>query len=84
MAFNDQGQGENRELSGHQLGLAHFAYVTSDLEGIIQRLESAGFNISSDGNHTKYRKNIYFLDPNGYEVEFVQYHTDDSRLRNNY
>ena len=27
LAFNDNGVGENRDLKGHQVGLAHFAYV---------------------------------------------------------
>ena len=84
LAFGDNGVGENRDLAGHQVGLAHFAYVTDDIAGIIQRLTDAGFSIAKDGMDDEYRQNIYFLDPNGYEVEFVQYNTDIPTLRNRY
>lgn len=84
LAFGDNGIGENRDLAGHQLGLAHFAYVTDDIAGVIKRLAEAGFNIAKDGMEDDYRQNIYFLDPNGYEVEFVQYNTDVPNLRNRY
>jgi len=84
LAFGDNGVGENRDLAGHQIGLAHFAYVTDDITGVIQRLAEAGFSIAKDGMEDEYRQNIYFLDPNGYEVEFVQYNTDVPSLRNRY
>ena len=84
LAFGDNGVGENRDLAGHQVGLAHFAYVTDDIAGVIQRLTEAGFSIAKDGMDDEYRQNIYFLDPNGYEVEFVQYNTDVPTLRNRY
>ena len=84
LAFGDNGVGENRDLAGHQVGLAHFAYVTDDIAGVIQRLTDAGFSIAKDGMDDEYRQNIYFLDPNGYEVEFVQYNTDVPTLRNRY
>jgi len=84
LAFGDNGVGENRDLAGHQVGLAHFAYVTDDIAGVIKRLVEAGFSIAKDGMDDEYRQNIYFLDPNGYEVEFVQYNTDIPNLRNRY
>ncbi|KXO09308.1 Glyoxalase family protein [Moritella sp. JT01] len=84
LAFGDNGVGENRDLAGHQVGLAHFAYVTDDITGVIKRLSDAGFSIAKDGMDDEYRQNIYFLDPNGYEVEFVQYNTDVPNLRNRY
>ncbi|QFI38477.1 VOC family protein [Moritella marina ATCC 15381] len=84
LAFGDNGVGDNRDLAGHQVGLAHFAYVTDDIAGIINRLNDAGFAIAKDGMEDEYRQNIYFLDPNGYEVEFVQYNTDIPNLRNRY
>ena len=84
LAFGDNGVGENRDLAGHQVVLAHFAYVTDDIAGVIKRLVEAGFSIAKDGMDDEYRQNIYFLDPNGYEVEFVQYNTDIPNLRNRY
>ncbi|QUM75808.1 VOC family protein [Moritella sp. 24] len=84
LAFGDNGVGENRDLAGHQVGLAHFAFVTDDITGTIKRLNDAGFEIAKDGAEDEYRQNVYFIDPNGYEVEFVQYNTDIPNLRNRY
>jgi catechol-2,3-dioxygenase len=84
IAFNDNGVDKNRDLSGHQVGLAHFAYVTSDLAGVIERLAQAGFSVDKEGAKDEYRSNVYFIDPSGYEVEFVQYHSDLPEHRNRY
>ena len=84
LAFNDDGVGENRDLTGHQIGLAHFAFVTSDIKGIIDRLTKANFKIDKKGAEDKYRTNVYYVDPNGYEVEFVQYNSDLPECRNRY
>ena len=84
IALNDNGVNENRVLSGHQVGLAHFAFVTSDLKGMIDRLAQAGFTVDKDGAVDEYRDNVYYLDPDGFEVEFVQYHNDLPQLRNRY
>lgn len=84
LALADNGEGENRDLTGHQVGLAHFAYVTQDIKGTISRLNAAGFAVHKPGMPDEYRENIYFLDPDGYEVEFVQYHSDLPALRNRY
>ena len=82
IALSDNGEGKNRDLSGHQVGLAHFAYVTNNIEGVIQRLGQAGFAIAKSGAEEPYRKNIYFVDPAGFEVEFVEYLSDNPKLRN--
>ncbi|MYM61572.1 VOC family protein [Vibrio sp. OCN044] len=82
LAFSDHGEGENRDLSGHQVGLAHFAYVTNNIDEVISRLLKAGYPIAKDGADDPYRKNIYFLDPAGFEVEFVEYLSDEPKLRN--
>lgn len=82
LTFNDDGTGENRDLSGHQTGLAHFAYVTENLQAVIDRLEAAGFNIAKSGAENRFRKNVYFVDPDGFEVEFVEYLSDLPAERN--
>ena len=45
IALSDHGEGENRNLDGHQVGLAHFAYVTNNLDAVINRLLAAGYEI---------------------------------------
>ncbi len=82
LAFGDNGVGDNRDLSGHQTGLAHFAFVVSNLDALIDRLAEAGFAVDKDGADEPYRKNLYFIDPNGFEVEFVEYLSDIPEQRN--
>lgn len=84
LTFNDNGVGENRDLADHQVGLAHFAFVTSDIAGVQKRLAEAGFDIAKDGAGDPYRTNFYYIDPAGYEVEFVEYHSDQPAERNRY
>ncbi|WP_438463249.1 VOC family protein [Marinomonas sp. PE14-40] len=82
IALSDHGEGENRNLDGHQVGLAHFAYVTNNLDAVINRLLAAGYEIAKNGAQDLYRKNVYFIDPAGFEVEFVEYLSDDPVQRN--
>ncbi|MBQ4834285.1 VOC family protein [Pseudoalteromonas sp. MMG010] len=83
IAISDNGEGDNRDLSDHQVGLAHFAYVTNNLNSVIKRLENAGFKIAKPGIDNPFRKNVYFIDPAGFEVEFVEYLSDIPSERNN-
>lgn len=82
LTFNDNGSGKNRNLQSNQLGLAHFAYVVNNLEALAARLVSAGYKVESVGAANPFRKNLYFIDPNGYEVEFVEYLSDIPSQRN--
>lgn len=82
LAFGDNGEGENRDLSGHQIGLAHIAFVTNNLDALIARLEAAGFSPDKDGAPEPHRRNIYYIDPAGFEVEFVEYLSDLPAERN--
>lgn len=82
LTFNDNGEGENRELAGQQIGLAHFAFVTSNLDAVVERLNEAGFQIAKDGSDEPWRRNVYFVDPAGFEVEFVEYLSDLPAQRN--
>ena len=82
LTLNDDGVGDNRDLGGHQTGLAHFGFTTDDLDALIGRLAEAGFAVEKDGAVEPYRRNIYFTDPNGFEVEFIQYLSDIPEQRN--
>ncbi len=82
LALSDHGEGQNRKLQGHSVGLAHFAYVTNNLAAVITRLQSAGYVIAKPGADEPYRKNVYFVDPAGFEVEFVEYLSDMPAERN--
>lgn len=82
LAFSDNGKGENRDLEGHDVGLAHFAFVTESIDDLIARLTDAGYPIAIPLNVEPYRKNVYFIDPSGFEVEFVEYMSDIPEQRN--
>jgi len=83
IAISDHGEGENRNLSGHQVGFAHFAYVTNNLDATVQRLQKADFKVAKKGSENPFRKNVYFIDPAGFEIEFVEYLSDIPSERNN-
>lgn len=82
LSLNDNGLGENRNLESNDMGLSHFAYVTNNMDAVIKRLVNAGYPIAKQGADDPYRKNVYFFDPNGYEVEFVEYLSDIPSERN--
>lgn len=82
LTFNNNGDGDNRDLTGHRPGLAHFAFVTGNIDAVIERLAAAGFPVDKDGAEEPFRKNAYFIDPDGFEVEFVQYLSDIPEQRN--
>lgn len=84
LTFNDGGTGVNRDLQGNSVGLAHFAFVTQNLKILINRLQSAGFERTKSGEVLAHRQNAYFIDPNGFEVEFVEYTSDIPQERNIY
>lgn len=35
MALSDHGKGKSRDLKGHRVGLAHFAYVADNLDAAV-------------------------------------------------
>lgn len=82
LTFNDNGEGGIRDLEGHRSGLAHFAFVTGNLDALVARLGDAGFEVGKDGADEPYRRNVYYIDPDGFEVEFVQYLSDIPEQRN--
>jgi catechol-2,3-dioxygenase len=82
LALSDHGEGSNRDLQGHQVGLAHVAYVTHNLDALVARLKDVGFEVYKNGEIHPHRKNLYFKDPAGFEVEFVEYMSDLPTERN--
>ncbi len=82
LALCDSGTGDNRDLTSTQLGLAHFAFEVSNLDALTDRMTEAGYQVSSPGSDNPFRQNIYYLDPNGFEVEFVEYLSDIPDERN--
>ena len=82
LTLNDNGEGEARDLAGHQPGLAHIGFVTHNLGALIERLQAAGFEVDHEGGRENFRRSVYFVDPSGLEVEFVEYTSDLPAERN--
>ena len=78
------GPGPSRELYAGQPGINHIGYEVDDVEALRARLAEAGYRESTFPNSHPHRKRIYFLDPEGNEWEFVQYHSGDPAERNDY
>jgi catechol-2,3-dioxygenase len=65
--------------------LNHLAYEVTDVEMLRSRLRAAGYQENTLApNAHRYRKRLYFYDPEGNEWEFVQYLSDDPAKRNDY
>lgn len=84
LSLNDSGTGKARDLKSNALGLAHFAYVVDNIDALVARLALVGFEVAIIGGHDPFYKSRYFIDPNGFEVEFVEYLTDIPSERNQY
>tara|TARA_R110001583_G_scaffold33943_2_gene114538 strand:- start:2722 stop:3141 length:420 start_codon:yes stop_codon:yes gene_type:complete len=82
IAFNNNADEDARDLAGHQAGLAHFCFEINNIKALTKRLEEAGFSAHSRGDEHPFRQNIYFIDPDGIEVEFVEYFSDLKSERN--
>lgn len=84
ITLNEGNQDDNRDLAGHSPGLAHIGFRVDDIESIITRLTGKGYEIEIIGATHPHRKNVYFLEPSGFEFEFVQYLSDSAEQRNMY
>ncbi len=84
ITLNDNGEGENRELAGHKPGLAHLGFEVDDVDGITERLQNRGFKIDILGADHPFRKTVYFVDPEGFQFEFIQYYSQNPAERNLY
>ena len=67
-----------------QPGVNHLGYEVDDIDGIRDRLASAGFKDSTYPNSHPHRKRVYFYDADGNDWEFVQYFSDKPSERNDY
>ena len=65
-------------------GLNHLGFVVDDAEALCRRMDAAGYRVGSDPEHHPGRTRVYYVDADGREWEFVQYHTDDPAIRNQY
>lgn len=84
ITLNEGGVGNNRDLKGHVPGLAHIGFCVDDVDDISSRLQNKGYVCATIGADHPYRKTIYFIDPAGFEFEFIQYLSQVPEKRNMY
>ncbi len=84
ITLNDGGKGDNRNLKGQAPGLAHIGFSVDDVERISRQLQSKGYEITTVGTDHPYRKTLYFIDPAGFEFEFIEYLSQVPEQKNMY
>ena len=84
ITLNGSAMGEGRDLRGVTPGLAHVGIEVGSVDEVRARLVEAGYEIATIGADHPYRKTIYFVEPSGTEVEFIEYRSDDPAERNLY
>lgn len=84
ITLNDGAQGAVRDLKGTNPGLAHLGFVVDDVEAVTARLDAKGYSIDIIGRDHPYRKTVYYIDPNGFQFEFMQYLSEEAKLKNQY
>lgn len=82
LTFNENVSAKKPSKHGTHLGVGHMGYVVTALDALVERLNNAGFDGHHYGASNPYRKNMYFYDPDGLEVEFVEYFSDVPAERN--
>ena len=82
VTLNDFGVGPQRDLSSNQPGLAHIGFEVPSLDEVKENLARAGFEPSDNGRDHPFRKNVYYIDAEGLEWEFVEYLSSDPARRN--
>jgi len=84
ITLNEGNDETNRDLKGHSPGLAHVGFCVDDVDTISSRLQAKGYEVATIGADHPHRKNIYFIDPSGFEFEFIQYLSEKPEERNMY
>lgn len=84
IALSDNGEGAPRDLKGHAPGLAHLAFEVSNLDALKAGMAAAGHEITNPGAPAEHRRNVYYIDGNNIEFEFVEYLSDDPAEKNRY
>jgi catechol 2,3-dioxygenase-like lactoylglutathione lyase family enzyme len=84
IALQGGGEGAGPDWQTHQAGIKHVGIVVPSVHEVVQRLQDAGFALDHWGGETAHRLSVYFLLDSAFQVEFVEYKTQDAALRNLY
>lgn len=74
--FEGPGRSAGRGADYDRVGFNHVGFAVDDLDVARERLRAAGVEITSEMDYDP-GVHLYFLDPDGYEVEVVAYAHDE-------
>lgn len=83
LALND-GAGAGVRGAYENAGVNHLGFVVDDAEAVKQRLLKAGYREGFVPPPHPHRRRVYFNDADNFEWEFVQYFSEDPKLKNDY
>lgn len=84
VTLNDFGRGRQRDLKSAEPGLAHLGFVVASADDVVARLKAAGYEPTHWGPDHPHRRNVYYIDGEGLEFEFVEYFSDKPEEKNLY
>lgn len=77
-------RGRHRDLQSSEPGLAHIGFEIADLDAVVERLRAAGYEPDHLGEDHPHRRNLYYVNEEGLEFEFVEYFSDKPEEKNLY
>jgi catechol 2,3-dioxygenase-like lactoylglutathione lyase family enzyme len=84
IALQSGGDGPGPDWQSHRTAIKHVGLVVPSVQAVVERLQAAGFELDHWGGQTAHRNSAYVMLGNDFQVEFVEYPTQDVALRNAY
>jgi catechol 2,3-dioxygenase-like lactoylglutathione lyase family enzyme len=84
IALQSGGDGPGPDWQSHRTAIKHVGIVVPSVHAVVRRLRAAGFELDHWGGETAQRNSAYVMLGDDFQVEFVEYKTQDSALRNAY
>jgi catechol 2,3-dioxygenase-like lactoylglutathione lyase family enzyme len=84
IALQGGGEGAGPDWQSHGTAIKHVGIVVPSAGTVVERLRAAGFDVDHWGAEHAHRRRVYFMLGDDFQVEFVEYKTQDTALRNAY
>jgi catechol 2,3-dioxygenase-like lactoylglutathione lyase family enzyme len=84
IALQGGGDGPGPDWQSHRTAIKHVGIVVPSVQAVVERLRAAGFELDHWGSNTAHRHSAYVMLGDDFQVEFVEYKTQDLALRNAY
>ncbi|USD67268.1 VOC family protein [Vibrio sp. SCSIO 43136] len=78
------GSGQLQEWNVPWVGVKHIGIAVPDLSKTVESLAESGFELDHWGGSTEHRRSVYYVDKHNIQFEFVEYRSEDPKLRNQY